>query len=176
MTTEFAPSIIIGVDVSTPDSVTANPDMITQLSEMITQPGRGKLTPEQGIYIHINLSQFGLLDFAKADKISAIGYARAMEAMDSIKGRITARIPAMARNLRRDMFKSQTPYLRFDSITVTGASKSKTIIYAHISRIFILILSEWLRRLHRITDWQPPASSVPLILQPCTMTAPVCSD
>ena len=75
MTTEFAPSIIIGVDVSTPDSVTANPDMITQLSEMITQPGRGKLTPEQGIYIHINLSQFGLLDFAKADKISAIVYA-----------------------------------------------------------------------------------------------------
>lgn len=125
MTTEFAPSIIIGVDVSTPDSVTANPDMITQLSEMITQPGRGKLTPEQGIYIHINLSQFGLLDFAKADKISAIGYARAMEAMDSIKGRITARIPAMARNLRRDMFKSQTPYLRFDSITVTGASKKQ---------------------------------------------------
>lgn len=125
MTTEFAPSIIIGVDVSTPDSVTANPDMVTQLSEMITQPGRGKLTPEQGVYMHINLSQFGLLDFAKADKISAIGYAKAMETMDSIKERITARIPATARELRRRVFKSQTPYLRFDSVEVTGATEKQ---------------------------------------------------
>lgn len=122
MTTEFAPSIIIGVDVSTPDSVSSNPDMVTQLSEMITQPGRGKLTPEQGVYMHINLSQFGLLDFDKADRISTIGYKKAMQMMDSIKGRVTARIPAEARRLRRSMFKSRTPYLRFDSVEVSGAS------------------------------------------------------
>lgn len=125
MTTEFAPSIIIGVDVSSPDSVSANPDMITQLSELIIQHGRGELTPEEGIYIRVHLEKFGLMDFAKADKISEIGYKRAMECMDTIKSRITARIPAEARELRRRMFKSDTPYLRFDSVNVTGASVSQ---------------------------------------------------
>nr|MDE7025889.1 patatin-like phospholipase family protein [Paramuribaculum sp.] len=123
MTNEFAPSVIIGVDVSTPDSVTANPDMVTQLSEMIIQPGRGQLTSDQGVYMHINLTQFGLMDFAKADKISDIGYNRAIEVMDTIKAKITARMPREARELQRRIFKSRTPYLRFDSVSVSGATE-----------------------------------------------------
>lgn len=48
-----------------------------------------------------------------------------MSMMDSIKSRVTARVPSEARKLRRAVFKSKTPYVEFDSVTVHGATPSQ---------------------------------------------------
>ncbi len=127
MREEFAPAIMIGVDVSNPDGKPKSNDVLEQLEDMIIQNNDYNLPADEGIRIKIDLQEFGLLDFPKARQIYEIGYRKAMEMMDSIRGRVTSRIPKEARQLRRDVFKSHTPYLRFDSdsVTVTGGTRAQ---------------------------------------------------
>lgn len=132
MRSDFAPEIMIGVDVSNPDTKPKSNDIIQQLEDLIIQNNDYNLPANEGIRIKIDLQEFSLLDFPKAKAIYAIGYRHAMEFMDSIKGRVTARVPAEARELRRQVFKSQTPYLRFDSVTVEGASPSQNRYLQHL--------------------------------------------
>lgn len=125
MRDNFAPQIMIGVDVSTTDVPDETKNMMTQIETMIMQHSDYGMPPDQGIKIRVHLERFGLLDFDKAREIYSIGYNKAMEMMDSIKSRVHARIPAEARTLRRQVFKSQTPYLRFDSVSVSGGTPSQ---------------------------------------------------
>ncbi|MDE6051592.1 MAG: patatin-like phospholipase family protein, partial [Paramuribaculum sp.] len=124
MRDSFAPQIMIGVDVSSTDTSSDSPNMMSQLETMIIQHSDYSLPADQGIKLRIHLEEFGLLDFPKAAQIYRIGYDHAMAMIDSIKGRIHARIPAEARSLRRNVFKSQTPYLRFDSVHTSGGSEA----------------------------------------------------
>lgn len=125
MRSEFAPSIMIGVDVhGTTDPAKAR-DVVNQLEEMVIQNNDYSLPADEGIKLRIELNQFSLLDFPAAREIYRIGYDHAMAMMDSIKGRITTRTPASTRRLRRDVFKSATPYVRFDKVNVTGGSKGE---------------------------------------------------
>lgn len=133
MHTDFAPDIMIGSNVSGPDGKPKSNDVFQQLEDMIIQNNDYSLPPEWGLSMNVPVRQFGILDFDKADIIYAIGYKTAMEMMDSIKTRVTARIPSEARNLRREVFKSQTPYVRFDSVSVTGGSRSQN---AYIKYLF----------------------------------------
>lgn len=125
MRTDFAPDIMIGVDVSAPDTKPDRNNMFQQLEDMIIQNNDYSLPADEGIKIRVPVQQFGLLDFPLAKEIYTIGYNKAMSMMDSITQRITARIPAEARHLRREVFKSSTPYVRFDSVSVSGGTPAQ---------------------------------------------------
>lgn len=129
----FAPEVMIGVDVSASDESADKSDMLSQLETMIIQHSDYSLPEKYGVKIRVELDEFGLLDFAKAQEIYRIGYDRAMAMMDSIKGRVRVRIPSDARRLRREVFKSQTPYVRFDSVSVSGGNQSQN---AYIRYLF----------------------------------------
>jgi NTE family protein len=135
MRSDFAPDIMIGVDVSAPDTKPDKNNMFQQLEDMIIQNNDYSLDPDEGIKIRVPVQQFGLLDFPLARQIYTIGYDKAMEMMDSITTRITARVPAETRSLRRAVFKSQTPYVRFDSVSVTGGTpKQNAFIHSTFTR------------------------------------------
>lgn len=125
MREDFAPDIMIGVDVSSPDGKPKAGDLIDQLEDMIIQNNDYDLPADEGIKIRIHLDEFGLLDFPKAREIYEVGYKKALSMMDSIKDRVTTRIPESARTLRRRVFKSKTPYVRFDSVEVSGGTLSQ---------------------------------------------------
>lgn len=133
MRDNFAPQVMIGVDVAATDSSDPSNSMMSQLETMIIQHSDSRLPENQGIKLRIHLEQFGLLDFNKANEIYNIGYRKGMEMIDSIKSRIHARIPSEARQLRRNVFKSQTPFLRFDSVKVTGGTSSQN---AYVKSLF----------------------------------------
>lgn len=120
MREDFSPDIMIGVDVSEVEPGPATNDIIDQLEEMIIQNNDYDLPADEGIKLHINLDKYNILDFPKAREIYRVGYDYAMSMMDSIKSRVTSRMPAQARELRRSVFKSKTPYVRFDSVEVSG--------------------------------------------------------
>lgn len=132
MREDFAPSIMIGVDVHSEDAEPSN-SIVSQLENMIIQNNDYSLPPDEGIRIHIDVSRFSLLDFGKAREIYAIGYARGLEMMDSIRSRVSSRIPQPTRQLRRDVFKSASPYVRFDSVHVDGGTRQQN---EYIKRIF----------------------------------------
>ena len=125
MKTEFAPGIMIGVDVALPEPEVKSTDLVQQLEDMIIQDKNDPMKPEDGIYIHVDLTGYNLLDFPKAQAIYQIGYNRAMEFIDSIKARIPDRTPAIERQLRREVFKSKTPSVVFQSVNITGGTPSQ---------------------------------------------------
>lgn len=132
MREDFAPDFMIGVDVHAEDAPQSN-SIINQLENMIIQNNDYDLPADEGMRIHVDVSRFSLLDFGKAKEISSIGYNGAMEMMDSLKSRVTSRIPARTRELRRQVFKSRTPYVRFDSVHVSGGTPQQN---AYIGRLF----------------------------------------
>ncbi|MDE7411614.1 MAG: patatin-like phospholipase family protein [Paramuribaculum sp.] len=125
MRDDFAPQFMIGVNVASSDSKSDDMSLIDQLEMMIMQHSDYSMPKQYGVKLRINLDKFGLLDFPKAKTIYQIGYDHAMAMMDSIKSRVHARIPTEARSLRRAVFKSQTPCLKFDSVNVSGGTKAQ---------------------------------------------------
>ncbi len=133
MREDFAPDIMIGVDVSSPDKKPNPNNLMQQVEDMIIQKNDYSLPADEGIKLHVPVQQFGLLDFPACRQIYKIGYDCAMAMMDSIKERVTSRIPGEARSLRREVFKSKTPYVEFDSVKVTGGSPHQN---AYIKYLF----------------------------------------
>lgn len=132
MRRDFAPQIMIGVDVASTDVKSQNPNMMDQLETMIIQHSDSSLPQEAGIKLRIHLEDFGLLDFEKAPQIYRRGYDFAMAHIDSIKARVHSRIPAETRRLTRQVFKSATPALRFGNVKVTGGSPSQNQYVEHL--------------------------------------------
>lgn len=122
---EFAPDMMIGVDVSSPNAPAATSSLIDRIEAMVIQDANKKMPPDKGMTIRLNLSNISLLDFGKADEIFRIGYNKGIEMMDSLKSRVTARMPSEARNMRRQIFKAKTHDVRFDSVRVTGGTESQ---------------------------------------------------
>lgn len=132
MREEFAPDIMIGVDVHS-ESEQPSTGIMAQLETMVIQNNDYNLPEDEGIRVHIDVSRFSLLDFDKAREIYTIGYNRALEMIDSIKGRVVSRTPQAARRLRRENFKANTPYVRFNSVHVTGGTSGQNI---YLTRLF----------------------------------------
>ena len=156
MRSEFAPDIMIGVDVhSTTDPANAR-DLVNQIEEMVIQNNDYDLPADEGIKIRINLDRFSLLDFPAARQIYDIGYDHAMAMIDSIKARIVSRDPLEARTLRRRVFKSATPYLRFDRVNVSGGTPAENhyidYLFTHNDHDTIDVASARLSYYHAITS------------------------
>ncbi len=120
MREDFAPSIILGVDVST-EVLKPQTTLLDQIENLVIQNNDYDLPASEGIKIRLDLNRFGLLDFPAAKAIYQVGYDKTMQMIDSIKGRVTSRMPADIRTHRREVFKSKTPHLRFDNVDVYGA-------------------------------------------------------
>ena len=133
MGADFAPDIMVGVDVSTP-STGPQTSLIDQIDNLVMHRQDYSMDPDRGIKIKVDLHDFGLLDWEKAQQIYRIGYDTAMSMIDSIRGRIHRRMPAVARDSRRIAFKAATPALRFDSISVEGGTRRQNAYLEYIFR------------------------------------------
>lgn len=133
MRRDFAPSIVLGIDVGTPDKGEPNSYM-RQLDLLVTEPQNKEIPDSVGMRIHVDLSDFSLLDFPMALAIYERGYRRALEMMDSVKARVHTRVAPDARRLKRAMFKSRTPYLRFDSVSVVGGTPAQNEYVRYLFR------------------------------------------
>lgn len=124
MKSDFAPGIMLGVDVSTGSTGLPN-SYIDQLDFLVSDTQSYALPSSEGIKMRVNVSDFGLLDFNKARQIYRRGYDEAMAMMDSIKARVSRRTTRRARDLRRAVYKSSIPAMEFSSVDVSGGTKSQ---------------------------------------------------
>ena len=131
MKADFAPDIIIGVDVTTHEEPDLT-NLISQLESMIIQQDDYDLAERDGVKIHINLKEYNLLDFPKANEIFDRGYHTAMAVIDSIKQRVGEGVSSKNVNLRREVYKSKVPVVKFDSVEVVGTSRSAENYIRHI--------------------------------------------
>lgn len=121
MVETFHPDIIIGVNVSVPE-IGPQTSLMDQLENLVIQARDNDLAPDLGIKLSIDLNEFSLLDFPKADQIYQIGYEHAENMIDSIKGRVTDRVPMAQVAKRRKAFKKDAPELTFSSVSVEGGT------------------------------------------------------
>lgn len=133
MTKDFAPDIMIGVDVSASDSG-AQTSIMDQIENLVIQNNDYSLPDSLGIKMRVDLDQFALLDFPKAKQIYRIGYEKALSMIDSIKGRVHSRISPLTRAQRRAAFKAATPGVRFDSVTVHGGTLRQNTYLEYLFR------------------------------------------
>ena len=133
MRDDFHPDIIIGSVVAANPSKPKENDLMSQIENMVMQKTDYSIPDSVGILMTFKYDDVNLLDFDRLQELHDIGYNRTLSLMDSIKGRVRVRIPSDARRLRREVFKSQTPYVRFDSVSVSGGNQSQN---AYIRYLF----------------------------------------
>ena len=68
-----------------------------------------------------------LMDFQRMDELVKIGYDRTMGLMDSIKSRVHRRVNMDNIRLRRLVYKSNYPELRFKNIYIDGANSHQQV-------------------------------------------------
>jgi NTE family protein len=123
MEEDFNPDFMIGVSVSGADSKPRRGDMYSQLEDMIIQNNDYSLPADKGVKIQVPVLNFGVLQFDKAATIYEIGYQTGLSMVDSIKSRLSARMPLERVTARRDSFAAAA--LEFDSVQVQGVSGSQ---------------------------------------------------
>ena len=133
METEFAPAMMLGVDVSASSKGEPN-SFMEQLDLLVSMPQSYAMPERKGPKLRVDLNDYTLLDFDKAQAIYKRGYDTAMAMMDSIKARVTARTTPEATAVRRAVFKANTPPLRFNKVNVTGGARHQDEYIAHLFR------------------------------------------
>jgi len=123
MINDFNPDKMVGSIVTDVSSNIDDYDMAGQLRNMIMQPSNYKLPEEKGVQLQFNLNNVSLLDFYKADSVFRVGYDGAMVRMEEIKKMVPARVDPFSINLKRALFKSHIPVLRFREIEINGATE-----------------------------------------------------
>ena len=127
MREEFHPDIIIGSVVSANPTKPKENDLMSQIENMVMQKTDYSLPDSAGILMTFKYDDVNLMDFQRIDELSKIGYDRTMSLMDSIKGRIQRRVNMDNIRLRRLVYKSNYPELRFKNIYIDGANSHQQV-------------------------------------------------
>lgn len=125
MREDFHPDVIIGSVVAANPGKPKENDLMSQLENMIMQKTDYTIPDSLGIVMTFKYDDVNLLDFDRLQELHDIGYNRTLMMMDSIKSRIQRRTDVDNVRLRRMVFKSNQPQLRFRDIHVEGANVSQ---------------------------------------------------
>ena len=125
MRRDFKPDIMIGSVVATNPGKPKENDFMSQVENMVMQKTDYSIPDSLGILMTFRYDDVNLLDFDRLQELHDIGYNRTMSLMDSIKGRIHRRVDPENVRLRRMIFKSNLPELRFRDIHIDGANEQQ---------------------------------------------------
>lgn len=120
----FHPEFIFGSVVAGSSTKPSN-NPYNQLEAMIMQKTDYEVPEEEGMMVRFHFPNVSLLDFEKSEELMKIGYRKTMEMMDSIKQRVSRRVPLEEVNARRKAYKESLPPLIFKNIYVSGVTEAQ---------------------------------------------------
>lgn len=125
MKEDFNPDLYIGVNVTVGED--KNPELVVnQVASLVMMPQTDSVSSEMGFQLELDLTKYGLLDFPKAKAIYKVGYDRAIQLIDSIKGRSKRRVSPETIAQRRKAYRAETPQMRYSpNVVVEGANKAE---------------------------------------------------
>ena len=127
MREDFHPDIIIGSVVAANPSKPKENDLMSQIENMVMQRTDYSIPDSVGILMTFKYNDVNLLDFDRLQELHDIGYKRTISMMDSIKKRIKRRVSADNIRLKRLIYKSNLPSLRFRDIYIQGANEQQQV-------------------------------------------------
>jgi len=122
MCEDFNPDIIIGSVVAKNPARPEIHDLMSQIDNMVMQKTDYTMADSLGILLRFRFTDVSLLDFHRLDDLQKIGYDYTMNMMDSIKSRISRRVNPENIRLRRMVYRSNYPELRFKNLHIEGAT------------------------------------------------------
>lgn len=122
MLEDFHPDVIIGSVVADNPSKPKENDLMSQIENMVMQKTDYSIPDSLGMVMTFKYDDVSLLAFDRLKELHDIGYSRTISMMDSIKGRIHRRVNADNVRLRRMVYRSNLPQLRFRDIYIKGAN------------------------------------------------------
>lgn len=125
MREDFHPDVIIGSVVADNPKKPKENDLMSQMENMVMQKTDYSIPDSVGLLMTFKFSDVNLLDFDRLQELHDIGYNRTLSLMDSIKARIHRRVSAESVRLRRMVFQSNLPQLRFRDIEIEGANEQQ---------------------------------------------------
>ena len=125
MMDDFHPDIIIGSAVADNPKKPQENNLMSQLENMIMQKTDYTIPDSVGILMTFRYNDVNLLDFNRLKELHDIGYNRTMSLMDSIKSRIQRRESAENVRMKRRVYRTTLPELRFRNIHITGANEQQ---------------------------------------------------
>lgn len=129
MEEEFHPDMMIGSILAGGSDTTQTPlsqqDVISQLLSFVMQENNYTIQPENGIVVTCPVQDYTMFDFQEAQNIYEKGYEIGIQMIDSIKSRIPREISAETRDIQRRAFKSRTPKILFDKVSIDGIRESE---------------------------------------------------
>lgn len=125
MRNDFHPDIIIGSAVADNPKKPEENNLMSQIENMVMQKTDYTIPDSTGILISFKYNDVSLLDFDRLQELHDIGYNKTLNMMDSIKKRIHRRVDADNIQLRRMVFRSNMPQLRFRDIEIEGANEQQ---------------------------------------------------
>lgn len=157
MKRDFQPDFIIGSVVSGNIDQPEENDIVSQVQSMIMQNSNYALPDSNGILMEFDFKgEVGLLDFQKAQYLYDLGYATAIQMMDSIKKCIPRRVSADTLQQRRAAYRERMPHLVFKNIIIKGVNERQRqyiineiryggyqyISYARFRKAYFRLISE----------------------------------
>ncbi len=127
MRDDFHPDIIIGSVVAKNPIQPKENDLMSQIENMVMQKTDYSMSDSMGILMTFKYDDVNLMDFQRIDELQKIGYDKAISMMDSIKSRISRRVNLDNIRLRRLLFRSNFPELRFRNIIIDGANSQQQV-------------------------------------------------
>lgn len=127
MREDFHPDIIIGSVVAANPSKPKENDLMSQIENMVMQKTDYSIPDSLGIVMTFKYNDVNLLDFDRLQELHDIGYKRTISMMDSIKSRISRRTDMENVRLRRMVYRSNLPQLRFRDIQIEGANTQQKV-------------------------------------------------
>jgi len=122
----FHPDFIIGSSVAGMSATTAaDMDVYRMVENIVMQRTVYDVKPEDGIMFNFVLEDVNLLDFNKAQQLFELGYKSTIEKIDSIKKRVTRRVPFHEIEVRRLVYKQSLPNLLFRRVFINGLNESQ---------------------------------------------------
>ncbi|MEG0602573.1 MAG: patatin-like phospholipase family protein, partial [Mucinivorans sp.] len=126
LTEDFEPDILIGCVCTSNSKIPSQDDVVGQVNMLVSQRTSYTLPDTTDITISNPMKDIGVLEYHKAAMIMKRGYDQTMAMMDSIKARITRRVPPAQVAAKRQAFLDLQPDLIFDKVTIIGLSDRQT--------------------------------------------------
>ena len=123
MKDEFHPDFIFGSSVA--GTPAPSGDLMKQLEPMVMRGTEYNISEDDGMMLQFQFPDVNLLDFPRAKELMDEGYRRTLHLIDSIRLRVTRRVPLSEVNARRRAYRESLPKLMFKNIYVTGVTDAR---------------------------------------------------
>ena len=122
MMNDFHPDIVLGSVVARNPDAPRQDDLMSQIDNMVMQKTDYTIPDSLGIVIKFRYDTVSLLDMHLVNELDKIGYDKTVSMIDSIKARIPRRTAEENVALKRKIYKSKLPEIRFRKIIIDGAN------------------------------------------------------